>query len=62
MTNIRLKYRFITVLIFSVLLSSANVSCDPHRRGHTAKQIGAGSGMKKHRTPASGKIKQRSHY
>ena len=37
-------------------------SCNPHRRGATAKQIGAGGGRKHHKSPASAKRKRIHKY
>jgi len=48
----------VTICLF--LFSLTYTSCSPHRRGHTARQIGAGGKAKHHRTPASAKRK-RSH-
>jgi hypothetical protein len=60
MTN---KNKVIAGLIFSILLSMFSFSsCDPHRRGYTASQIGAKSGSKQHRTPATAKRKYKSRY
>lgn len=57
------KNKVIAGLIFSILMSTLTFSsCDPHRRGNTASQVGAGSGMKYHRTPASAKRKYKSRY
>jgi hypothetical protein len=56
------KHKIIFGLIFSILFSMLSFSCDPHRRGSTAGQIGAKSGGKQHRTPAHAKIKKRSRY
>lgn len=49
-----------TICLF--LMSLTYTSCNPHRRGHTASQIGAGGGMKYHRTPASAKRKRNHKY
>ena len=48
------------VLVF--LISFSLPSCNPHRAGSSAKQIGAGGGKKHHRTPASAKRKRISKY
>jgi hypothetical protein len=48
------------VLVFLVSISLP--SCNPHRRGNTASQIGAGGGRKYHRTPASAKRRRTSKY
>tara|TARA_R110001592_G_scaffold156341_2_gene386750 strand:- start:6663 stop:6848 length:186 start_codon:yes stop_codon:yes gene_type:complete len=49
---------FVVAFIFSISLPS----CNPHRAGSSAKQIGAGGGKKHHRTPASAKRKRISKY
>ncbi|MCB9365172.1 MAG: hypothetical protein H6587_11430 [Flavobacteriales bacterium] len=46
------------LFIFSISLPS----CNPHRAGSTASQIGAGGGKKYHRTPASAKRKRIKKY
>lgn len=52
------RNKLIFGLIISFMISLVSFSCNPHRRGHTASQIGAGGGMKKHRTPATAKRKK----
>lgn len=65
---IKFEYRMkkttqiITIFTFCVFAFSFLVSCNPHRRGHTAGQIGSGGSFKKHRTPASAKVKRNSRY
>lgn len=56
------KNKIIFGLIFSIILSSLSFSCSEQRRGHTAGQIGAKSGSKQHRTPATAKRKYKSRY
>lgn len=52
------KNKLIYGLITSFLISLFSFSCNPHRPGATAGQIGAGSGKKYHRQPASAKRKR----
>ena len=56
------KNKIIGGLIFSILFSTLIFSCDPHRRGATAGQIGASSGQKFHKKSASAKVKRRVKY
>lgn len=54
--------QIITIFTLCVFVFSFVVSCNPHRRGNTASQIGSGGSFKKHRTPASAKVKRNSRY
>lgn len=56
------KNKIIYTIIISFLVGMVSFSCDPHRRGHTASQVGAGSGQKYHKAPASAKRKYKSRY
>ena len=56
------KDKIIYGIVIMFMVTLINFSCNPHRRGHTAKQIGAGSGMKFHKRPASAKVKKRVKY
>ena len=49
---------FGVLFIFSISLPS----CNPHRAGSSASQIGAGGGRKYHKTPASAKRKRIKKY
>ncbi len=60
--SMKKKTQIITIFTFCVFFFSILVSCNPHRRGHVAGQIGSGGSAKKHRTPASAKIKRNSRY
>ncbi|MGE0560771.1 MAG: hypothetical protein AB7O47_03060 [Flavobacteriales bacterium] len=53
-----MRNKLIYGLIIFFMISLVSFSCNPHRRGHTASQIGAGGSIKKHRTPASAKRKR----
>lgn len=59
---IKNKKNIVLSLVLVFLGSFLLPSCSPHRRGNTASQIGAGSGRKYHRTPASAKRKRISKY
>jgi hypothetical protein len=49
---------FAVAFVFSISLPS----CNPHRAGSSASQIGAGGGGKYHKKPASAKRKRVSKY
>lgn len=51
------KDKLIFALII-VFILSISFSCNPQRRGRTASQIGAGSGMKFHKKTATAKRKK----
>ncbi|OFY95712.1 MAG: hypothetical protein A3K10_18075 [Bacteroidetes bacterium RIFCSPLOWO2_12_FULL_31_6] len=57
-----IKNKIIAGLIFSILFSMLTFSCNPHRRGATASQIGAGSGQKFHKKSATAKRKKTIKY
>lgn len=52
------RNKLIYGIIVSFLISMFSFSCNPHRPGATAGQIGASSGKKFHRKPASAKRKR----
>lgn len=56
------RNKVIGSLVFSIFLSTVTFSCNPHRRGATASQIGASSGQKFHKKPASAKRKKTIKY
>lgn len=60
--KMRIKNKIIGALIFSILFSMISFSCNPHRRGATAGQIGAGSGQKFHKQSATAKRKKTIKY
>ena len=59
---ISIKNKVIVALIFSIFLSMVTFSCNPHRRGATAGQIGASSGQKFHKKSATAKRKKTIKY
>lgn len=52
------RNKLIYGLIISFLISIVSFSCNPHRRGATAGQIGAKTSQKYHRKTASAKKKR----
>lgn len=56
------KNKLLFGLIIFFMISLFSFSCDPHRRGATAGQIGASSGQKFHKKSASAKVKRRVKY
>lgn len=56
------RNKLIFGLITSFMISMISFSCNPHRAGHTAGQIGATGKVKKHRAPATAKRKRTVKY
>ena len=56
------KDKLIYGIIIVFMISLVSFSCNPHRRGPTAGQIGAKSSQKYHRKSATAKVKQRVKY
>lgn len=56
------KDKLIYGVIIVFMISLVSFSCNPHRRGATAGQIGAKSGQKHHRKSASAKVKRSIKY
>lgn len=63
--NLIKKYQIILILLAPFLLflmASTTQSCNPHRRGYTAKQVGASNSKRYHTRPASSKGMRKKNY